>query len=99
MSNEMRREFAREYDNRQRDAGLQIGLRAERLVGFAAGWNAARQLYASVPVSVYPFHEGAPQLFHVSCDECPDFGFCGMREEAEPAADRHRAAHVQKASR
>ena len=99
MSNRMREEFAREYDNRQRDAGIQLGIRAEQGVGFRAGWDAARQLYASVPVSVYPFHSGTPQLFHVSCDECPDFGFCGMREEAEPAADQHRASHMQEATR
>ena len=45
-------------------------------------------------VTVYPFHRpvpGLPDLFHVSCAEHPEFGFCGTREQAYWARLDHLA--------
>lgn len=47
-------------------------------------------------IKVYPFHApfpGLPELFHVSCDEHPDFGFCGEKSDAEDIAAGHRIDH------
>lgn len=43
-------------------------------------------------INVYPFHQsypGMPDLFHVSCAEHPDYGFCGERDQADAAATDH----------
>jgi hypothetical protein len=47
-------------------------------------------------VDVRPFHgsyPGLPDLFHLYCSECPDFGFCGEAAVANAMAAAHRAKH------
>ena len=43
-------------------------------------------------IDVYPFHgryPDLPDLFHVACPRCPDFGFCGERDRADVMAAEH----------
>lgn len=47
-------------------------------------------------VEVRPFHQsypGLPDLFHVYCSHCSDFGFCGEASDANDMAAGHRAKH------
>lgn len=49
-------------------------------------------------VRVYPFHHqypGTEQLYHVSCEQHPEFGFCGEAREASAAAKAHSAESGQ----
>lgn len=44
-------------------------------------------------ITVYPFHErypGMEPLFHVSCDQHPEFGCCANERDAHLAAAAHR---------
>ena len=45
---------------------------------------------------VYAFHghvSGLPDLFHASCADHPDFGFCGVEAEAYEALAQHLRTH------
>lgn len=47
-------------------------------------------------VEVYPFHariDGMPDLFHVTCSQHPEFGFCGSEAEAAQARAEHLSTH------
>lgn len=49
-------------------------------------------------VRVYPFHHqypGTEQLYHVTCEQHPEFGFCGEAREASTVAKAHSAESLQ----